>query len=173
MKRKSELSRITGITIAGKSFYFNVNRAKTGVAYLTVVGKKNQDEEKMTLFDSQIPSFIHKMMEAYAEICRENGVPLWGAVPASKVAAGIEASEEEELPSMKCPECGTGVYDPNAEYITGFLNIYRFGDGNDKVAVKCKQCGWHPDSASVSEANGAVFYRSSADGMHWSKYITW
>jgi hypothetical protein len=167
------MDRIKGITIGGKSFYFNVNKTRSGVAYLTVVGKKNQDEEKITMFDSQIPSFVHKMLEAYGEICRENGVPLFSSAGASRVAGVVEEETEKELPVLKCPGCDTGIYDPNAEYMTGFLNIYRFGEGNDKVAVTCKQCGWHPESATVNETNGAVFYRSSEQGIHWDKYATW
>jgi len=169
------MDRIKGITIGGKSFYFNVNMTKSKVAYLTVVGKKGNDEEKLVLFDSQIPSFIHKMMEAYGEICRVNEVPLFSSARPAQIA-GVEPTEgktKADLATIKCPECGTGVYDPNAEDSYNYLHIFKTGEGYDKVAVTCKQCGWHPESAIVSETNGAVFYRSSEQGMYWEKYATW
>ena len=109
------MNRIKGITIGGKSFYFNMNKAKTGVSYLTVVAKKDQTEEKLTLFDSQIPSFIHKMMEAYAEICEANGVPLFSAVRSAQVAGVDPVVATEKPKTVHCPKCGVRQYDPGAE----------------------------------------------------------
>jgi len=168
------LDRITGITIAGKSFYFNKNRTKSGVAYLTIVAKKSNtpksDEEKMVLFDSQIPSFMHKMLEAYSDICETNNVPLFMSVKPSQIA-GVELPEPvEEVEEFHCPGCGTGVYDPNEEF-SGYLWVQKLDA--ERVSVKCKQCGWHPESKTVNETNGAVFHRVTEEGVRWTALATW
>ena len=168
------------ISVGGKTFYFNINQTHGGTHnYLTIVAQKGTDSsknEKMTMFPNQIGSFVHCLLETYAELCRKDEIgspfavvaPSGEEIPLEIVDSGTTAPSEGKF---RCPECDTGIYDPNKEF-SGYLWIHKIGTENDMIAVKCHQCQWHPEASKVSDTNGAVYTASSKDGSHWAQYAT-
>ena len=181
----SDKHRLTGISIAGKSFYFNVNKTKNGIAYLTIVGRKTQggpgNDEKLTLFDAQIPSFIHKMLEAYGEVCEENGIPPWyGATrpPAGRTVATLDPQGPESeggipLDVPQCPNCGLPPMDIGAEMPLGLI-INWSPETKSHIRVRCGNCGWHPevDEEKVTKFGAASFRAGSPEAEYWAKFVT-
>lgn len=68
------MTRQPGLQIGSKMFWFNVQTAKTGAQYLAIVSDVKGKKEKMTLFPSQIPSFVHMIRESYMELIKEMGI---------------------------------------------------------------------------------------------------
>ena len=176
--------RLTGVSIGGKSFFFNVNKAKNGVSYLVIVARRGQDkstDEKMTLFDSQIPSFIHKMLEAYAEVCMDNGVPLWCAVP-KPARPGSDVPEEaldSQSPEGKgalddvptCPECGHPPLSTNPDLPAGLIITWS-PENKTHVRIHCGFCGWRPEGGEETQYGATAFRFSSDEARYWQKWAS-
>lgn len=185
--------RIVGVSLAGKTFYWNVNESRSGSHYLTIIAKKGPgDEEKMVLFDSQIPSFIHKTLEAYGEICRLNGVPLLmgpaqsGLEPQVREPGGKKGNHWEmghvepdlpEGPHPKCPTCGAHtVKEDEVQYgRDGFqcIIVQYVPSANDLLRVRCSKCGWTPESKRTAKVANEVFalYEWGQPGYdQWAPY---
>ena len=172
-------NRLKYLDVGGKRFWFNVNELKRdGIStyYMKVNSKHHDKEESLTLFPSQFPSVVYKMLEAFSEVCEKEGMSfpnLDGVHPTTPVNTDeIPEMSEPGVEEFHCPECGTGIYDPNVEF-SGYLWIHRIGTDNDLIAVHCNQCKWHPEVEKASSTNGAVFSASSEEGIHWNKYATW
>lgn len=100
-----EMTRQPGLQIGSKMFWFNIQTAKTGAQYLAIVSDVKGKKEKMTLFPSQIPSFMHMIRESYTELVRN--MELEEAIAEEVVIApkiNIEAVPDDLL--RACPECG-------------------------------------------------------------------
>ena len=164
------------IAVGGKTFYFNIYQTHGGTHnYLTIVAKKGDDQEKLTMFPNQMGSFLHCLLETYAELCRRDGVASpWEAGERVKEVPSVAVAATEGVPreisDFHCPQCDTIVYDPDSS-IMGMLEVIKGGNGQT-VWVKCG-CGWVPESPNVNSQGYATFHTESPEGAQWLERLSW
>lgn len=117
------------LNINGKIWFFNVNEGSGGY-YLTIVGKKNGEQvDKLTIFPSQLPSFIYTLISTLQEIREKEGVTLdQFASSGDPTEEEIDRDPDEGFP-MDCPYCDT-------QYEKGSISP----TGNT-CWVMCVECG--------------------------------
>ncbi len=101
------------ISAGGKTFFYNINEAKSGLRYITIIARKGGDastDEKMVFFPNQIGSYLHGLLETYAEVCRLQGIHNYLTAP-FMITAEVTSEEGEKKEPVKsrllkgCPVC--------------------------------------------------------------------
>jgi len=135
----SNPKRQPGLQIGNKMFWFNVQTARTGAKYLSIVGDVKGNKEKLTLFPNQIPSFIHMVRSSYTEIVKEMGledfVTEMPTTPPEKPADALLS---------ECPNCGADGSTPQIPDVS-------LKNNGDLVSVQCIDgCGYKwPEGEAV------------------------
>lgn len=171
------------INVGGKTFYFNVNESKGGNTYLSVTAKQGNEpvSEKVVMFPNQIPSFLHCLIDTYAEVCRKEGIPVYFSLPFTTNTAPERVDDEPE-PVLEpepevplCPRCErkpAKYYDDRAMESVGSISVKKSSETGRYIRVRCQNCGWVPEGAELNKEGHAVLQIGSEEYRYWAEWAT-
>jgi len=131
----------------------------------------------LTLFDSQILSFVHKTLEAYGEICDLNGVlRLDGLGKGPSAGTGTREPEVPNPPEIDVPVCGKCEMKPGKWYedrnleSMGAIHVFISDETGNFLIMKCQNCGWSPDDTEKNADGYGVYRRNTPGFNHWAPW---
>lgn len=171
------------ISIGGKTFWFNLNESKGGSFYITIVTKRADNkggEEKITLFPNQIPSFMHVLLQVYAESCKREGTMNYLAIPAlceppEPVVPSLPDVDESEVPV--CPVCemkpGAWYGDRGLDAV-GAIHVFITAETGSYLLLRCQSCNWAPEDSEIQGEGGnkgyGLYHRNSEGYDRWERW---
>lgn len=168
------------VNVGGKTFYFNVNESKNGNIYLSITGKVGGEpaSEKIVMFPNQIPSFLHSLIQTYAEICRREEMPVYFNMPCAtpRDPTSPAPALEPQVPSppdVEAPECGKCGRKPGKWYedndldSMGALHVYVTDETGNYLKVRCQSCSWIPEDSEMTDDKYGMFRRNSKGYDFW------
>lgn len=171
------------VNVGGKTFYFNINESKNGNIYLSITGKVGGEpaSEKVVMFPNQIPSFLHSLIQTYAEICRREDMPVYFSMPCSaptppELLTGgpeLKVPKPEDVEVPQCDNCekkpGKWYEDQGIDSIGG-IHVYTTDETGNFIKIRCQTCGWTPEGSEETSDEYGSFRRNTPGYDLWKPW---